>query len=72
MFHLRTDPFERGDESMLYDKWVADRAFIMVPAQALATNWISSFKEFPPRQKPASFNLEAVMDKMSKPTPQAA
>jgi len=43
-----------------------------VPAQALATNWISSFKEFPPRQKPASFNLEAVMDKMSKPTPQAA
>src|SRR5688572_26898847 len=32
--------------------------FVMVPAQAIAANWISSFKEFPPRQKPASFSLE--------------
>ena len=34
LFELRADPFERGDESILYDKWMADRAFVQVPAQA--------------------------------------
>jgi arylsulfatase len=71
-FNLRADPFERGDESILYDKWLADRMFVVVPAQDIAAQWISMFREFPPRQKPASFNLEAVMDRMSKATPQAA
>ena len=71
-FNLRADPFERGDESILYDKWLADRMFIMVPAQAVAAQWISSFKEFPPRQKPASFSLDAVMEKITTATPQAA
>ena len=46
--------------------------FLMVPAQAIASRWISSFKEFPPRQKPASFNLDEVMDKMTRATSQAA
>ena len=72
IFNLRADPFERGDESMLYDQWMANRAFLLVPAQTLVAEWLSSFKEFPPRQKPASFNLDSVMDKMSRATPQAA
>jgi len=46
--------------------------FVVVPAQDIAAQWISTFREFPPRQQPASFNLEAVMDRMSKATPQAA
>ena len=33
LFNLRADPFERGDESILYDKWLADRAFVQVPIQ---------------------------------------
>ena len=37
-----------------------------VPAQAAAAQWLSSFKEFPPRQKPASFNLDEVMQKMTE------
>jgi arylsulfatase A-like enzyme len=65
-FNLRADPFERGDESLLYGKWLADRMFLIVPAQAIATQWMSSFKEFPPRQRPASFNLDAVMRKMTE------
>ena len=36
LFNLRADPFERGDESILYNKWMADRAFVQVPTQALA------------------------------------
>jgi len=61
LFNLRTDPFERGDQSILYDKWLADHVFIQVPMQALAANWLSSFQEFPVRQKPASFNLDQIM-----------
>jgi arylsulfatase A-like enzyme len=65
VFNLRADPFERGDTSLLYDKWVADRAFLVVPAQAFVAQWLQSFREFPMRQKPASFNLDDVMEKLS-------
>ena len=65
VFDLCADPFERGDESFLYDKWVADRMFYIVPAQAIAAQWLESFREFPMRQKPASFNLDEVMAKLS-------
>jgi len=64
IFDLRADPFERGNASFEYDKWMVDRAFLLVPMQALVAKWLTSFKEFPIRQKPASFNLDAVMEKM--------
>jgi arylsulfatase len=64
IFNVRSDPFERGDESFLYDKWMADRAFALVPAQALVARWLETFKEYPIRQSPAAFNLDAVMEKL--------
>jgi arylsulfatase len=66
LFNLRSDPFERAEESTLfYDKWFADRGFVMVPAQALVAQWLESFKEFPVRQRPASFNIDDVMAKLA-------
>jgi arylsulfatase len=65
LFNLRSDPFERGDTSFIYEKWKFDRVFVLVPAQALAAQWLQSFKEFPMRQKPATFNLDDVMAKMA-------
>jgi arylsulfatase len=65
MFNLRADPFERGNTSVLYNKWKFERAYLLVPAQALATQWLESFKEFPIRQKPAAFNLDDVMAKLT-------
>jgi arylsulfatase len=44
---------------------MADRAFLLVPAQAVVAQWLESFKEFPIRQKPASFNLDEVMQKLT-------
>jgi arylsulfatase len=41
------------------------RVFVQVPAQAIVANWLSSFKDFPIRQKPASFNLDEVMRKIA-------
>jgi len=66
IYNLRSDPFERGPESFEYTRWMADRTFLIVPAQAIAGQWLSSFKEFPIRQKPASFNLDEVMRKLSE------
>jgi arylsulfatase A-like enzyme len=67
IYNLRADPFERGTEGFEYGRWMADRAFLIVPSQAIVGKWLDSFKEFPVRQKPASFNLDAVMEKLSSP-----
>lgn len=40
-------------------------ALVQVPLQAFAAKWLSSFKWFPPRQKPASFNLDKVVEQLS-------
>ncbi|MCW4030519.1 MAG: arylsulfatase [Candidatus Bathyarchaeota archaeon] len=65
IFNLRRDPFERADEnSNTYWDWVIEHAFLVVPAQAYVAEMIQSFKEFPPRQKPAAFNLDRVMEQL--------
>ena len=65
IFNLRRDPFERADEnSNTYWDWMLNHAFMLVPAQALVARQIQSFKDFPPRQKPASFNLDRVMEQL--------
>ena len=70
LFNLRSDPFERADhEGMGYSRWRIDRAFVLVPAQTYVGNWLQSFRDFPPRQKPGSFNLGDAMEKLSKPAP---
>jgi arylsulfatase len=65
MFNLRTDPFERADvTSNTYWDWLLDRAFLVVPAQAVVAEFLQTFIEFPPRQKAASFALDQVMARM--------
>mgnify|MGYP003124202399 CR=1 FL=1 len=67
MFDLRADPYESADvTSNTYYDWLLDHAFLIVPAQKYAGTFLETFKEFPPRQPPASFNLEGVMDKLSQ------
>jgi arylsulfatase A-like enzyme len=62
LFNLRRDPFERADEnSNSYWDWVMEHLFVLYPATALAAEQIQTFLEFPPRQDPASFNLDSVM-----------
>jgi arylsulfatase len=68
MFHLRRDPFERADEnSNTYWDWVISHAYIIYGMQALVAQQIEAFRKFPPRQKPASFNLDAVMRQVTEP-----
>jgi arylsulfatase len=62
--NLRMDPFERAEHehAMGYQRWYMERMFLIAPAGAYVGQWLQSFKEFPPRQKPGSFNLERVME----------
>jgi arylsulfatase len=61
--NLRMDPFELArDIGMGYDQWFAERMFVFAPAGAYVAQWLQSFREFPPRQKPGSFNLDRVME----------
>ena len=65
--NLRMDPFERAfEEGIGYPRWWVDHMFIFAPAGAYVGKWLQSFKEFPPRQKPGSFNLDRVMEAVTK------
>ena len=61
--NLRMDPFELAqDIGMDYDRWFIEHMFMIAPAAAYVGQWLQSFREFPPRHKPGSFNLEKVME----------
>jgi arylsulfatase len=64
LFNLRTDPYERADiTSNTYYDWVIDHVFLFVPAQSYVGQFLMTFKEYPQRQKAASFNLEEILEK---------
>ena len=66
LFNLRSDPFERADhEGLGYGQWRIDRVYLLVPAQAYVGQYLQSLAEFPPRQRPGSFNLQSVLDKLT-------
>ena len=65
IFNLRRDPYERAQvTSNTYYDWLIDRAYLLVPAQTYVANFLMTFKDFPPRQKAASFSLDQVMEKL--------
>lgn len=67
LFCLRTDPFERADhEAGDYARWRVDHAFVLLPAIAFVSQHLETYKEFPPRQKPGSFNLDQVLQKLQE------
>jgi arylsulfatase A-like enzyme len=69
IYNLRTDPYERADiTSNTYYDWLLDHAFLVVPAQDYVGKFLATLKEYPPRQKAASFNLDEVMKMMTEPT----
>jgi arylsulfatase len=62
MFNLRRDPFERAQHnSNTYYDWIMSHAFMLYDMQAVVSGELNNFVNFPPRQKPASFNLDEVM-----------
>lgn len=67
LYDLYTDPFERAEhESIGYGRWRAERMFALVPAQAFVSQFLSTFEKYPPRQKPASFSIDQVLDSLQR------
>ena len=65
IFNLRQDPFERADtDSNMYNRWwdkkIAARG---IPGAILVRQFLASFQEFPPRQRPASFTIDQEMER---------
>jgi arylsulfatase A-like enzyme len=62
IFHLRRDPFERAQHnSNVYFDWMINHVPQLYQCQALVAAQIANYVKYPPRQKAASFNLDAVM-----------
>jgi arylsulfatase len=67
IFNLRTDPYERADiTSNTYYDYLLDHVFLFVPAQAYVGQFLMTFKDYPQRQKAASFNLDEVLAKLKE------
>jgi arylsulfatase len=65
--NLRRDPYERGMiTSNTYDDWFLDRPYLLLPAATYVGEFLKTFKDYPPRQKAASFSLEKVLDKLQE------
>jgi hypothetical protein len=56
---------------MDYSRWRAERIFLLVPAQQYVGQFLATFKEFPPRQKPGTFSLDKCWTR-SRPARKAA
>lgn len=67
IFNLRMDPYERADiTSNTYYDYLLNHAFLLIPAQQQIGMFLETFKEFPPRQKAASFSIDQALESLKK------
>jgi len=67
LFDMRGDPFERADhEASGYDMWRFDRAYLILPAVDYVAQHLATYKDYPPRQKPGTFNLNRVLETLQQ------
>jgi arylsulfatase len=65
LFNLRMDPFERATiTSNTYWDWYIRHVFLLVPAQEKVGEFLATFKDYPPRQKAASFTIDQILQTM--------
>ena len=66
IFNLRTDPYEHADvTSNTYWDWILDHDYIIVYGTYIATMFLQTFRDFPPRQEPASFTIDHAVKKLN-------
>jgi arylsulfatase len=67
LFNLRADPYERADiTSNTYYDWYMDHLFLIIPAGAGVQQFLETFKEYPPRQKPEGLDIDQILKKMQR------
>ena len=67
-FNLRMDPYERAQiTSNSYYAWTLHKPYLLYGAQAIAAEFVATLKEYPPHQRPQSFNLDQIMERLQRP-----
>ena len=65
LLNLRSDPFETGPhETIGWADWSVRRMFALSAAAVIATGFIKTYLEHPPRQEPGSFNVDAIIEQL--------
>jgi len=64
LFNLRRDPFERADtDSNAYNEWWTRKGPTGLGlGMVVVGQFAATLQQFPPRQRPASFNVEQIME----------
>jgi arylsulfatase len=68
LFNLRSDPYERADitSNTYYDWFMSDGAGAFLGAPSIVGNFLATFKEYPPSQRPSSFSIDQLVEKMQR------
>ena len=68
IFDLRSDPYERADitSNTYYDWLMSDGAGVFIAAPRVVGEFLATFKEFPPSQRPSSFSIDQMVEKMQR------
>jgi arylsulfatase len=68
LFNLRSDPYERADvtSNTYYDWFMSDGAGAFLAAPAVVGPFLATFKEYPPSQRPSSFSIDQLVEKMQR------
>jgi arylsulfatase A-like enzyme len=66
-FDLHADPYERADitSNTYYDWFLSNPAPILI-GPPLVAKFLATFKEYPPSQRPSSFSIDQIVEKMEK------
>ena len=68
LFNLRSDPYERADvtSNTYYDWFMSDGAGPFIASPAIVGKFLATFKEYPPSQRPSSFSIDQLVEKMQR------
>lgn len=68
LFDLRSDPYERADvtSNTFYDFFMSDGAGPFIASQSIIAPFLATFREYPPSQRPSSFSIDLLVEKLEK------
>jgi arylsulfatase len=67
LFDLQADPYERADiTSNTYYDWLISQPYLLFAAQQQVAKFLSTFKEYPPSQRPSSFTVDQIIEKLQR------
>jgi arylsulfatase len=65
IFDLRADPYEQADiTSNTYYDWFLEQGYVALAGSMVTGEFLNTFKDFPPSQRPATFTIDQAMEKM--------